>query len=73
MTEQFKKGDAVRVIGKTDYGTYQFSEYLPKGSEGRKCKMVEVIHFAPDAATFGFRRQVRLVDVRKKKKKKESA
>ena len=66
MNEKFKKGDPVRIIGKTDYGSYEFMEYLPKGAEGRKCRMVEVVHFAPGATTFGLRRQVRLVDVRKK-------
>jgi hypothetical protein len=66
VNAQFKKGDPVRILGKPDYGNYEFLEYLPKGAEGKKCRMVEVAHFAPGATNFGLRKQIRLVDVRKK-------
>jgi len=60
-------GDEVTVHGKfaTDYGYFEVKTILPKGSHGRKCQLVEVIHCTDRDFNFGLVKTFRMVDLRK--------
>jgi hypothetical protein len=65
---EFKRGDKITVKGNS-YGSHWFLGHLPKGYEGRKCKMVKIVHSSTNESCFedvkcGILRAVRLVDVR---------
>lgn len=60
------EGDIVTVKDFT-YGYYKVHKILPKGSHGRKCVLVEVIHSTNMDFSFGLIRTYRMVDLRKAK------
>lgn len=57
-------GDIVTVKDHT-YGHYKVRKILPKGSHGRRCILVEVIHSTDLNFDFGLIRTYRMIDLRK--------
>ena len=58
------EGDVVTVKDKT-YGYYKVKRILPKGSHGRKCVLVEVIHSMDTDFSFGLIRTFRMADLKR--------
>lgn len=57
-------GDMVTVKG-CDYGYFKVHKILPKGSHGRKCVLVEVLHSSNMNFDFAFIKTFRKIDLRK--------
>lgn len=66
--DDLNRGDKITVKGKS-YGNHWFLEHLPKGYEGRKCRMIKIVHSSTNEicfedVKFGILLAVRLIDVR---------
>lgn len=59
-------GDIVTVKGCT-YGYFKVHEILPKGSHGRKCVLVRVLHSTDMNFDFALIKTFRMIDLRKVK------
>ena len=67
MSIKIDVGDIVTVKGR-DYGYYKVHKILPKGSHGRKCVLVEVLHSQNMDFSFALIHTFRMIDLKKELK-----